>query len=104
MNYEDDERTRYHQLSVSSSKPLVLNQSYRLIHSEKALVLSENLSLPELYLLQALLNQDFTYFSSDKQSEMFAEDNVLLVFNKTQVRRHTIDIIRSVLSQTSSFL
>lgn len=48
-------------------------------------VFSKNVNLTELYLLQALLNQDFAQFSSNEDSEMFAEDNVLLVFNKKQV-------------------
>ena len=75
----------YHKLSISSSKPLDLNLSNELSNSHVVNVFSKNVNLTELYLLQALLNQDFAQFSSNEDSEMFAEDNVLLVFNKKQV-------------------
>ena len=62
-----------------------MNLSNELSNSHVVNVFSKNVNLTELYLLQALLNQDFAQFSSNEDSEMFAEDNVLLVFNKKQV-------------------
>lgn len=86
MNRQTNESLDYHNLSVSSSTPLTLNLSYSLTDNQVVELISKSNHLPELYLLQALLNQDFDQFSSDENTEIFAEDNLLLVYSKQQVK------------------
>ena len=86
MNRPTNEQLASHKLSVSSSTPLELNQSLSLPDGQVIGRVSKSKHLlPELYLLQAFLNQDFEWFSSDEDSEVFGEDNLLLVYSKKLV-------------------
>ena len=71
-------------ISTSSS----LNLQSFTINLPKSHQISYNSTkhIKEIYLLQALLNQDFERFSSNENSEFFSDKNVLLIYSKNEVR------------------
>ena len=84
-NQQTNESINSYQVSVSSSMPLEPNFSHSLANHQWFHLISNRGHLPELYLLQALLNQDFEQFSSDEEMEIFGEDNTLLTYSKKEV-------------------